>query len=473
MENKQILQRLAQIIDGYLERSTGDISSVVEYQKPSDLEKKILRDIPPKGDISVIFESIRNYLKYSVRTNHPQYFNQLWGGFSMPAFLGEVISALTNTSMATYEVAPVATLIEKKITKKMCDLFGFSQGEGIFVTGASNANMLSLLAARNKFFPQTKSKGLAKCDSQPALFISDQAHYSFMKAANITGIGMHNIIKVSSDNEGRMIPEELDKSIRSAMKEGKRPFFVAATAGTTVKGAFDNFEEIYEITKKHNLWLHIDGALGGALIFSKMHSKMLKGINNADSFAWNAHKMMGMPLVCSMLFTREKGIFKKTTASTRADENYIFHENETSSYDIGPISLQCGRRVDSLKLWFAMQYYGLERIEERIDKLFELAEYAENKVKSINELELSFPRKFINICFRYKTNIRDIDNFNIKLRDKLWHSGKSMVNYAEIDGKTVIRMVTINPDIEFRDIDIFFQNLKQAAKEIINENKSA
>jgi len=466
MNNSSLFKEIFELVSRYVDEISDPKTPAVEYLKPEQLLKKLNPNLPKReGKVEDVLEEARKYLRYSVRTGSRQYFNQLWGGFSLPGFLGDVIASLSNTSMYTYEVAPVATLMERELVMRMCSMAGFEKGEGLFVTGASNANLVAVLNARNRAQPKIKSEGYLACGKELRLFISDQAHYSFLKAANISGLGQASVVKIKSDSDGKMIPAELEKAIAEEKRKGNLPFFVAATAGTTVLGAFDPVERIADIAEKHGLWLHVDGALGGSVLMSSKHAELLKGIERADSLGWNAHKMLSMPIVCSVILMKEKGLLLNTAASRDTEEQYLFHQNETSDYDLGPMSLQCGRRVDALKLWLAWTYYGEDGFEKKIDRLFELAEYAEKSVKAESRLELAAPRQSVSICFRYiPESGANIDEFNTALREKLHNSGKSLVNYATVDGKIAIRLVILNSDLETTDIDRFFENLLSVAQ---------
>ena len=103
-----------------------------------------------------------------------------------------------------------------------------------------------------------------------------------------------------------MLAEHLDELVQKDINDGLEPFFVNATAGTTVLGAFDDVEAISNICKKHKLWLHVDGAYCGGVIFSKTYKHLIKGVEHSDSFSVNAHKMLGTPLSCSIIVTQHK-----------------------------------------------------------------------------------------------------------------------------------------------------------------------
>src|SRR5690606_7537258 len=137
-----------------------------------------------------LLHDMRQYLQHSVRTGHPHFHNQLYGGFNFWAFLGEVLTALTSTSMATFEIAPMATLIERTLIAKMSSLIGFrapaETGEGIMLSGGSDANLVAMLAARNLLLPASKVEGMP---SGLVALCSAAAHYSFSRAANLLGLG--------------------------------------------------------------------------------------------------------------------------------------------------------------------------------------------------------------------------------------------------------------------------------------------
>jgi glutamate decarboxylase len=111
----------------------------------------------------------------------------------------------------------------------------------------------------------------------------------------------------------------------------------------------------------------VDAACGGAVLLSERHRALMRGCEQADSVTWNPHKMMGLPLTCSTLLVREPGRLATTNAM---GASYLFHDNDESSFDLGDLSLQCGRRVDAFKLWLSWRALGDEGHGRRIDLLF-------------------------------------------------------------------------------------------------------
>lgn len=468
---RQVLSGTFELIDQYLQTLNDPELKVNEFTLPDELKQKFDLEIREQGgNYDDLLQYIQQYLHYSVKTGSKQYLNQLFGGNNLPALIGEFITSLTNTSMYTYEVSPVATLMELELVRKMNSFTGFADGDGTFLTGGSNTNLVAMISARNRKFPETKNRGVSHLPPLTA-FVSDRSHFSFTKAANAMGIGSRYVIKVKTDDLGRMIADELNKEIEASLQRGELPFFVGATCGTTEMGAFDPLEQLVPISKKYSLWLHADGSWGGSAIMSPKYRHLFAGLENCDSFSWNPHKLMNIPLICSVLLVREKGALREYFSTF--DTDYIYHDDETSAYDLGPKSLQCGRRVDALKLWLAWKYYGDEGYIERIEHLFELAQYATSLLEKNDQLELMCPTQTLNVNFRFNPgNISDPNDFNRKVRQQLVESGKSMVNYCTLQKGLSIRLILLNPDLTTSDIDRFFDHFLKEAEALQQEIKA-
>lgn len=465
-ETHHVLSKLFELTANHLGSNSNDPERpVVRYLPPESLKEQLDLSIAPDGSsYDAILNDIENYLKFSVDTSHRQFINQLYGGMNFPAFLGEVVTALANSSMYTYEVAPVASLIEMELIEKVQKLIGYQNGDGTFLTGGSNANLIAMFSARNKVLPQIKTAGLYDCKPLVA-FVSDQSHYSLDTAANLLGIGSHQVRKIPTDHNGSMRVDKLEAAIEESIDSDALPFFIGATAGTTLLGAFDPIQEIVAVAKKHAIWVHVDGALGGPFILSPKHDHLLKGLDQSDSFTMDPHKLMNIPLICSMLLVKEKGRLMGNL--TDLDTKYLYHDNEGKYVDRGKASIQCGRRVDVLKLWLAWRFFGDNGYAAHMEKLMDLARYAKERVVSSDRLELLAEPQSVAVCFRYRNrNGADIHEFNLQLRENLRRSGKTLVNYGHWKGGIALRYVATNSDAEKADLDRFFKNLFNMAERL-------
>ena len=471
-----LLQRLEQYFVEMAQRQ-----AVTSALTPAELEAQLDLNLPQEGQplVASLKHSIDAYLNYTVKTAHPAYFNQLWGGFDPACLMGDILTSAANTSMYTHEVAPVATLIEKTLIAKMGELVGFEQPEGQFTTGGSNGNLMALAIARHRACPKTRHQGMAAADRLIA-FVSAESHYSFSKAAHLLGLGTDNLWKVPVDATGRMRVDELERLILEAKAQGCQPFFVAATAGTTVRGAYDPFEAIAAIAHRENLWFHIDGAWGASVLLSPKHRHLMEGAALADSLVWDAHKMMGMTLMCSVLLVKQRGNMLSTFSTE--DTGYIFHGAEADPIemptDLGPSTMHCGRRVDAVKLWLTWKHLGDRGWAQRIERYFELAVHAEAMIHQHPNLELASPVHALNICFQYVPDLADggdrnsliRNNLVRKIRQVLLESGKAMVNYAQIEDQTVFRLVLCNNQSTKADVTDFLNAIVEIGNSLSGAN---
>lgn len=445
--------KLVALIENYLEENKDPSTPVVKYKSGKELESIFDLELPELGEgIESIFTHIKSYLEYSPRTTHPQFNNQLYGGFQYEALIGEIISFIANTSLSTYEISPVATVIEKKLIREINNLIGFKDGSGIMCTGGSNANLLAVHCARNRMFPEAKRLGNPKEDV--CIFVSKAAHYSFKKGVNLMGLGMDNVIPVEVDSEGCMIAKDLENKILECKAQGKIPMMVASTAGTTVMGAFDPIKENDAIAKKYNLWHHVDGAWGGAVMFSDKRKHMLEGVESVDSFTFDAHKMMGTGLITSFFCLQNHEELKE--ANSGGGSTYLFHEYENADYDTGAFSLQCGRKVDSLKMWLLWKSRGAKGLSDQVDGQFEKRDYFLDLIKKHPRFKLLHTPQHLNVCFQVipEDETVDINRYNYDLRYKIVQGGRIMTNFSTFeDGTIFFRHVFANNQTRFEDLD--------------------
>ncbi|XP_043921106.1 glutamate decarboxylase 1-like isoform X2 [Protopterus annectens] len=405
---EQFLLEVVGILLSHIRRTYDRRTKVLDFHHPHQLLDGLegfsleLSDQPEP--LEQILVDCRDTLKYGVKTGHPRFFNQLTTGLDIVGLAGEWLTATANTNIFTYEVAPVFIIMEGILLKKMHEKVGWQseKADGIFAPGGAISNLYSVLLARYKHFPEVKTKGMGAIPTL-VLFTSEHSHYSITKAAGVLGIGTENTVLVKSDERGKMIPSDLEVKIIEAKAKGYVPFYVNATAGTTVFGAFDPINEIADVCEKYKLWLHVDAAWGGGLLMSDKHSYKLRGIERACSVTWNPHKLMGVPLQCSAFLVREKGLLQ---ACNQLHAEYLFQPDKPYdvSYDTGDKTIQCGRHVDVFKFWLMWKAKGTLGFERQVNKCMELAEYLYSKLRKKSEsfeLVMPFEPEHSNVCFWY------------------------------------------------------------------------
>ena len=465
-ELTQFLDGLTQRIELYINSADNTDHKTVDYLSPSSRGQSTDLSLPLEGNGSQsILDDIDEFLRQCVRTNRPEFMNPLWGGLNVAGFAGEVIAALTNQSMYTYELSPIATLIEQAIVERMMEIVGYAEGFGTLTTGGSNGNMMGMLCARQASDPMSSITGFD--GSKYVAFVSSEAHYSVLMSANVVGIGYQNLVKVACDSRGRMKPESLVEEIVRARTNGQIPFCIIATSGTTVRGAFDPLKEIANIAHDNNIWLHVDAAWGGSSLFSKRFRKLMDGVELADSVCWDAHKMMGMPLICSVFLTKSKDTLRAVCAHGDA-AHYLFHE-DTKDIDLGRYSLQCGRRNDSLKLWIAWREIGDAGWAKMVERYCDLSDYLEALVAKSEHLTMMSERRWTNVCFRFESENLDLNELNTEIRNRLMREGVHLVSRSNIGEDVVIRAVVANPLIDESVLESLVSAVERHGQEIIRE----
>ncbi|KAI7815593.1 aspartate 1-decarboxylase [Rhyzopertha dominica] len=384
---------------------------------------------------------VHDTIKYSVKTGHPYFVNQLFSSLDPYGLIGQWLTDALNPSVYTYEVSPVFTLMEEKVLHEMRVIVGYENGigDGIFCPGGSMANGYAISCARYKLMPDIKKKGLHSLPRM-VLFTSEDAHYSVKKMASFLGIGSDNVYIVKTDNRGRMDIIHLVENVERALAEGGVPFMVSATAGTTVMGAFDPLEDIADVCEKYGMWFHVDAAWGGGALMSKKHRHLLSGVHRADSVTWNPHKLLTAPQQCSTFLVRHQRILSEAHSANAA---YLFQKDKfyDTRYDTGDKHVQCGRRADVLKFWFMWKAKGTAGLEQHVDKVFDNAKFFTESIKRRPGFKMVLPEpQFTNICFWYvPPSLRNcsqspdyLERLNAvapKIKERMIKEGSMMVTY--------------------------------------------
>ncbi len=401
------------------------------------------------GMVDDAFKNVlREVLVATPKTATNLFFNQLFGGRQSKAVLGDLLAVMLNNSMYTYKVAGPQVGIEQEIIRRSCDLVGYGeQSNGTFPTGGSMSNYMALVMASDAKDPDCRNVGMTK---PLVIYTSKESHYSNAKNSSFAGIGRNNVRYIPADSEGRMIPAELEAQVVKDINDGFIPTYVNATAGTTVLGAFDPVDAIADIAEKYNIWLHVDGAYAGSVIFSEKYKHLIKGVERSDSFSYNAHKMLGTPMTCSIILVNDK---KQLHDSFSNEADYLY-QTDGDDFNLGKTSFQCGRRNDALKFWSLWKSVGTTGLKDIVHQQFDLADVARDYVRNNSDYELYSYDDSISICFNYK----NVDP--IKLCTALYEHQITVVGFGSFNEDTFIRLVTINANNSKEDILNFFKALE-------------
>ncbi|VVD05402.1 unnamed protein product [Leptidea sinapis] len=424
--NPQTREFLARVVDVLLDF----IQQILEFKMPEEMQKMLDLNLPEDPlPLKQLLEDCKTTLKHQVKTGHPHFFNQLSCGLDIISLAGEWLTAAANTNMFTYEIAPVFILMENVVWICL---------QPVCVPGGPS--------------PQV-----------PA------CHYSVKSCASVGGLGTDYCIAVPSDERGRMITSELERLVRYHRDRGNVPFFVNATSGTTVLGAFDPLMEIADICQKYDMWMHVDAAWGGGLLFSK----------KADSVTWNPHKLMGTLLQCSTVHFKYEGILLSCNAMSA---EYLFMTDKIYDprFDTGDKVIQCGRHNDIFKLWLQWRGKGTSGFERLMDRLMELSEYMVRRIKEQSDkFHLILEPEMVNVSFWYlPKQLRGLPHDSnkeiklgkvcAKLKGRMMQAGTIMVGYQPDDRRpNFFRNIISSAAVTEKDVDFLLSEMDRLGHDIV------
>ena len=427
---------------------------VSSHVPSSELYSSFDLSLDQKGISDSDFQNILKQLVLaSPRTATNGFFNQLFGGRNEKAILGELLSVILNNSMYTYKAAGPQIGGEKTVIREICNLIGWDDSsDGTLAPGGSMTNFMSMVMARDASSVEVRNKGL---NERMTVYTSKESHYSIPKNAAFSGIGRDNVHYIPTDEKGILDVKALARAIELDTAEGYIPSLVNLTAGTTVLGAFDPIIPVAELCKKHNIWLHVDGAYCGSVIFSNQYRHLVEGLELVDSFCFNAHKMLSTPLSCSIIVVKDK---KHLYNSFSNDANYLY-QTDHDEFNLGKTSLQCGRRNDALKFWALWKSVGTSGLEQIVDHQFALADTAREYVNGNEDYTLYSYDNSVSICFNYKGIPAR------KICTALYEHSRLLVGYGTFGDNEFIRLVTVNAENTREDILAFFKTLEEFVSE--------
>lgn len=454
-----------QVMQATLDLITSYVSTAADRTPlPTIRRDAAYRDFPETGrSAGDIMQALRNILDQSLNPSHPRFMGHMDSIPTIMSIVGDLVSAGLNNNMLSLEMSPVLSQMEMQVLQEVGRRFGYGEtARGVMLSGGTLANLQALTVARNCAFPTLK-EGFASVEGQPVIFTSEVAHTSVHKAAMVMGIGTSGVIPVRTNTNSQMIPADLEKKIHQAVSEGRRPFAIVATAGTTVTGSIDPLAEIARIASRYQLWLHVDAAYGGALVFSTHHRHRIDGIEEADSIAFNPQKWMYVAKTCAMVLFKDGSVLE---TAFRIAAPYM---NDTDFINIGEISVQGTRHADILKLWLSLQHVGTQGYAQLIDASYDLVESFVQRVNDRPYLELDSMPDTNLCCFRGtppQIPEEEWDQWNLTLQQALLRDAHTFLSLPTYRGRRWLRAVLLNPFTSQEDICRVFERIDQQYKSI-------
>ncbi len=433
--------------------------------QPTD--EKMLREwlrepVPLNGsDFSSVISELKEKATDSMtHLDHPRCFAFVPSPSNYISALADFISSSHNIFAGAWLGPSGVATIEMKGIAWLREVFGLeTQAGGLFVSGGSMANLTALAVARHM--------KLRNNPTNAAVYFSDQTHSSVPKGLRILGLQPYQIRTMESDDNFILPLEALAQKVYDDRRRGLVPFCIIANAGTTNTGAVDPLEELTKFCKEEGLWLHVDAAYGGGSVLSDEGSKLLKGIELADSISIDPHKWLFQPYEIGCVLVKDANHLKEAF-KVSAEYLDIFEHNaeQTNFCDYG---VQLTRGFRALKFWMSLKTFGLDAFREAVERGVENAHYVEELLIKNDFWEIVTPARIGVINFRVCTDKALPKEFYNQLSKDIILDGFAMITPTVLKGNSVLRMCTINPRTTKNDLQQTLERVEVLARELMNK----
>ncbi len=440
-----------QALDHAIDRLETAGESYVWRRAPDAARQRFAEPLPREGrDLAGVLDDFETLIApYASGNTHPRFFGWVQGAGTPAGMVAEMLAAGLNANCGGRD--HIGPIVENQITLWAAEAFGFPRASsGVLVTGTSQANFLAVLIARDKALGHAvREKGVH--GARLCAYASTEAHTCVSQAMELAGIGSDFLRVIDADDAGAMRIDRLKREISEDRAMGHTPFLVVGTAGAVNFGAFDDLAALADACAKEKLWFHVDGAFGALATLSPALKPLTKGLERADSVAFDFHKWAHVPYDAGFLLVRDRAAHRDTFAAPAA---YLARAERGLAAgaewpcDFGP---DLSRGFRALKVWMTFQTLGADAIGRAMEAGCENARYLARRIEASALFELRAPVPLNIVCFSFKDDHDGALNREVVMR--LQERGLAAPSTTRIQGRTVIRAAMFNHRTTAADMD--------------------
>ncbi|HVA52006.1 MAG TPA: pyridoxal-dependent decarboxylase [Acidimicrobiales bacterium] len=352
------------------------------------------------------------------------------------SLLFDMVVACSGLNGTSWLESSGVVIAENQALSFIADAAGMpADSGGAFVSGGSIGNLSSLTVARDV----GRAKRPALHPREVRFAISEDAHSSIGKALHVLDVAT---LTVATDDH-RFTRAALESALASD-PHPETVIGVVATAGTTNAGIVDDLEGLGSLAHENDLWFHVDGAYGGAAIFSSTHRHLFTGLRHADSFIVDPHKWLFAPLDCCALIYRSPSVARKVLAQ-QASYLDVLHEGSDDEYEWNPsdFGIHLSRRARGLPFWFSLVTNGSSAYETAVQRAIDLAQRTQELIDESDHLEMVRPSSLSIVLFRRRG--WSAERYN-EWSHELLRSQIAFVTPTKWEGETVGRIAFLHPN---------------------------
>ena len=398
----------------------------------------------PQALESVYDEFLQNVEPYALGNRNPKFWGWVIGGGTPVGILGDMLASAMNTNAGGFEQS--SAYVEKQVIDWFKEVFGFpAESTGLLVTSGSAANLTGLTVGRDAILGDSVENGVGS--ARACVYASQQVHNSVDKAMGVLGLGRSSLRKVKTLPDFSMDTGHLRELIAADRSQGLKPILVVGTAGTVATGAIDDLSTIADICSEEKLWLHVDGAFGAIAGLSDKLRPLVKGMERADSIAFDLHKWMSVNFDAGCVLVRDPEAHMKSFSIPASYLSAMPGGISVGGYLFSDLGIDLSRGFRALKAWMSIKTYGFSMYGKMVEKNVAQAAYLASLVEAHDKLELVAPVPLNVVCFRYVgdgSSSDQLDELNARILVRLQEDGLAVPSGVKIGGKFALRVANVN-----------------------------
>jgi aromatic-L-amino-acid decarboxylase len=429
--------------------------------------RAVMEPIPQQGQAAqaVLRRFFDDVVPVAFNTTSPGYLAYVPGGGLPQAAVADLIAGITNRFVTVWSAAPAIAQIEATVIRWFCDMVGFQQGSGGFLTsGGSLANLSAIVTACRRRADHDVRKA--------TIYSSNQTHHSICKAAVLAGFPSENIRQIEVDEHWRVRVDCLRQQVALDRAAGLTPLIVVAQAGSTNTGAIDDLTALADLARAEDLWLHADAAYGGFFMLTERGRQAFAGLAGADSITLDPHKGLFLPYGTGCLLVRNLEDLRK---AHDMDGAYMPSLSDDPDFvDFSQISPELSRDFRGLRVWLPLQLHGVGAFSQALDEKLDLAQFAAEQLRAIDNqladtLEIVAEPQLSIVVFRLRRAGLDqqaTNALNRRLLVEINAPRRVYLTPTELNGNFVIRICVLSFRTHLKRIQECVELIRQAAEKV-------
>jgi glutamate/tyrosine decarboxylase-like PLP-dependent enzyme len=459
-EFRRLAEKVTQLTADYLREL--DSRSISPSTTGEEAERLFRTPLSEKGMGAEALAGLQDVIGHS-RAQNGRFFGYVLGSGEPVAAVADLLASVLNQNVTAWRSGPAAVTVERTVVGWLAQSIGCTSFRGSLTGGGSSANLMGLAMAREAKMPANQAG--VQAAPQGVIYASEEVHMSIPKSIALLGIGRNNLRLIPTDDNFRLVPAELEQAILNDKVAGRTPIAVVACAGTVNTGALDPLPGIAAIARRHNLWLHIDGAYGALAAIAS--PAKFTGMDLADSLSLDPHKWLYQPLDCGCLLYRDVNAAHTAFAHT-GDYAKALTNDPIEGFAFFEESIELSRRFRALRLWLSLRYHGLQAFRTAIQKDLDLAQRLATAISKQPGLKLVAQGDLSVVCFRFTgtepSSEEELNSRNAAILKRVLQRGQVYLSNATLRGKFCLRACIVNHRTTTDDVDSVIPEVLVAAQ---------